>query len=83
MKLRSKLAGISLATSVVLIAATPAFAGSISGSGASFPQTFIDSCAKEFARTTSDTVNYPAGGSSKGRSDFTAGLVDFAASDAP
>jgi len=83
MKLRSKIASISIATSFALIAATPAFAGSISGSGASFPQTFIDSCAKEFARTTGDTVNYPAGGSSKGRSDFSANLVDFAASDAP
>jgi phosphate transport system substrate-binding protein len=35
----------------------------------------------EFTKDTGHTVNYTAGGSGKGRTDFASNLVDFAASD--
>lgn len=77
---------VSLLTVAALIAGTsPASAaGTINGSGASFALPLIDACKGEFATATQNIVNYPAGGSTKGRTDFAAGnLVDFAGADAP
>ena len=82
MKFSKKVAITVLATSSLILSASPAFAGSINGSGASFALPLIDACKVEFTKDTGHTVNYTAGGSGKGRSDFTANLVDFAASDA-
>lgn len=83
MFLKKRLAKISIATSALLLVASPAFAGSINGSGATFAAPLIDSCKVDFAAETGHTVNYSGGGSGKGRSDFTGNLVDFAGSDAP
>jgi len=71
-----------LATSGLILSSAPAFAGAINGSGATFAQPLIDVCKVEFTKDTGHTVNYTAGGSGKGRTDFTNNLVDFAASDA-
>jgi phosphate transport system substrate-binding protein len=82
MKLRKRMAIASIAASALVLSAGPAFAGSINGSGATFAQPLIDVCKVEFTKDTGHTVNYTAGGSGKGRTDFTNNLVDFAASDA-
>ena len=82
MKLGKKVAIIAIATSSLILSSSPAFAGSINGSGATFAQPLIDVCKVEFTKDTGHTVNYTAGGSGKGRTDFASNLVDFAASDA-
>jgi phosphate transport system substrate-binding protein len=83
MNSRKRLAVIAIATSALFVSVTPAFAGSINGSGATFALPLIDACKADFAKDKGHTINYPGGGSGKGRTDFTAGLVDFAGSDAP
>jgi phosphate transport system substrate-binding protein len=82
MKLSKRMAIASIAASALLLSSGPAFAAQINGSGATFAQPLIDVCKVEFTKDTGHTINYTAGGSGKGRSDFTANLVDFAASDA-
>lgn len=82
MKYSKKLAVVALATSGLILSSSPAFAGQINGSGATFAQPLIDVCKVEFTKDTGHTVNYTAGGSGKGRNDFKNNLVDFAASDA-
>ena len=82
MKFQSKLAVTVIATAALVLSSSPAFAGQINGSGATFAQPLIDVCKVEFTKDTGHTVNYTAGGSGKGRTDFTKNLVDFAASDA-
>ena len=82
MKLGKKVAIVAIAASSLILSSSPAFAGQINGSGATFAQPLIDVCKVEFTKDTGHTVNYTAGGSGKGRTDFTNNLVDFAASDA-
>jgi len=82
MKLGKKVAIVAIAASSLIISSSPAFAGQINGSGATFAQPLIDVCKVEFTKDTGHTVNYTGGGSGKGRTDFTNNLVDFAASDA-
>jgi phosphate transport system substrate-binding protein len=86
-KMKSRLSlAVSLLTVTALIAGTsPASAaGTINGSGATFAAPLIDACKGDFTAATQNIVNYPGGGSSKGRTDFAAGnLVNFAGSDAP
>ena len=82
MKFYNKMAVVFLATSGLVLSSSPAFAGQINGSGATFAQPLIDVCKVEFTKDTGHTINYTAGGSGKGRTDFTNNLVDFAASDA-
>jgi phosphate transport system substrate-binding protein len=81
MKLQRKMAVTVIATAALVLSSAPAFAGQINGSGATFAQPLIDVCKVEFTKDTGHTVNYTAGGSGKGRTDFTKNLVDFAASD--
>lgn len=63
--------------------ATMASAESISGSGATFPQTFQAAATVEYTKGSGHTVTYanPGGGSSKGKTDFFANLTDFGGSD--
>jgi phosphate transport system substrate-binding protein len=82
MKFSKKMAVATLAASGLFLSSSPAFADQINGSGATFAQPLIDVCKVEFTKDTGHTINYTAGGSGKGRSDFTSNLVDFAASDA-
>lgn len=83
MKARKSLAVIVTAASALILSALPAYAENLNGSGATFAQPLIDACKGEFTRETGHTLNYPGGGSGKGRTDFAARLVDFAGSDAP
>ena len=82
MKLGKKVAIVAIAASSLILSSSPAFAGQINGSGATFAQPLIDVCKVEFTKDTGHTINYTAGGSGKGRTDFSKNLVDFAASDA-
>ena len=55
--------------------------GTISGAGATFPQPVYDEWASRFKDNTGTTVNYNAIGSGGGIAQFTAGTVDFGATD--
>jgi phosphate transport system substrate-binding protein len=57
-------------------------AGSINGAGATFPQPVYDEWGSRFKSKTGTTVNYQGIGSGGGVAQFTAGTVDFGASDA-
>ena len=81
---RKKLAIIAITASSLFLSTNPAFAGTtLNGSGATFASPLIDACKSDYAADTGNTINYTGGGSGKGRTDFTSGLVDFAGSDAP
>ena len=83
MNSRKRLAIIAVATSALVMSATPAFANqSLNGSGATFALPLIDACKADFTKDKGHTINYPGGGSGKGRTDFSNNLVDFAGSDA-
>jgi phosphate transport system substrate-binding protein len=56
--------------------------GSISGAGATFPAPVYEEWASRFKSKYGTTVNYNAIGSGGGIAAFTAGTVDFGASDA-
>jgi phosphate transport system substrate-binding protein len=56
--------------------------GAISGAGATFPQPVYDEWGSRFKDKTGTTVNYNPIGSGGGIAQFTAGTVDFGASDA-
>jgi len=57
-------------------------AATLNGSGATFPKGFYDEVIAEFqAEHPSVTVNYPGGGSGKGRQDLADATVDFAGTD--
>ena len=85
MKSRLSIAVSLLTVSALIVGTSPASAaGTINGSGATFAAPLIDACKGDFTAATQNVVNYPGGGSGKGRTDFSAGnLVDFAGSDAP
>ena len=82
MKSRKSLAVIATAASALIFSALPAYAETLNGSGATFALPLIDACKVDFAKDSGHTINYPGGGSGKGRTDFASGLVDFAGSDA-
>jgi len=80
---RKKLAVVVITASALLASSSPAFAAVINGSGATFAQPLIDSCRVQFLKETGHEVNYGAGGSGKGRTDFSNKIVDWAGSDTP
>ena len=80
---RKKLAVVVFTASALLASSSPAFAAVINGSGATFAQPLIDSCRVQFLKETGHDVNYGAGGSGKGRTDFANKIVEWAGSDAP
>src|SRR2546430_3594820 len=55
--------------------------GTISGAGATFPQPVYDEWGNRFKSQTGTTVNYNPIGSGGGIAQFTAGTVDFGATD--
>jgi phosphate transport system substrate-binding protein len=61
--------------------ANGATGGAISGAGATFPQPVYDEWANRFKQATGTTVNYNGIGSGGGIAQFTAGTVDFGATD--
>jgi phosphate transport system substrate-binding protein len=56
--------------------------GTINGAGATFPQPVYTEWAARFKDKTGTTVNYQGVGSGGGIAQFTAGTVDFGATDA-
>jgi phosphate transport system substrate-binding protein len=79
---RKKLAVVVIATSALIASSSPAFAATLNASGATFAIPLLDACKVDFNKDTGHTINYTGGGSGKGRTDFSAGIVDFAGSDA-
>jgi phosphate transport system substrate-binding protein len=63
-------------------ASGPQAGGTLNGAGATFPQPVYQEWAARFQKTTGTTVNYQGIGSGGGIAQFTAGTVDFGASDA-
>ena len=57
--------------------------GTINGAGATFPQPIYSEWAARFKEKTGITVNYQGIGSGGGIAQFTAGTVDFGATDSP
>jgi phosphate transport system substrate-binding protein len=57
--------------------------GTLNGAGATFPQPIYSEWAARFKEAQGTTVNYQAIGSGGGIAQFTAGTVDFGATDAP
>ena len=57
--------------------------GSLNGAGATFPQPVYQEWAARFQKKAGTTVNYQGIGSGGGVAQFTAGTVDFGASDSP
>jgi phosphate transport system substrate-binding protein len=55
--------------------------GSINGAGATFPQPVYNEWAARFKQQSGTTVNYQGIGSGGGVAQFTAGTVDFGATD--
>ena len=80
---RKKLALVVITASALLASSSPAFGAVINGSGATFAQPLIDSCRVQFLKETGHEVNYGAGGSGKGRTDFANKIVEWAGSDTP
>jgi phosphate transport system substrate-binding protein len=62
--------------------ARSASGGTLNGAGATFPQPVYQEWAARFQKDTGTTVNYQGIGSGGGIAQFTAGTVDFGASDA-
>lgn len=83
---RTAVARKAIAGLVAGLVAGTAFAGaahaeSISGSGATFPKTFLDACIPLFNQKSGHTLSYNAKGSGGGKTDFKNGLTDFAGTD--
>jgi phosphate transport system substrate-binding protein len=57
--------------------------GTLNGAGATFPAPVYTEWAARFKDDTGTTINYQAIGSGGGIAQFTAGTVDFGATDAP
>jgi phosphate transport system substrate-binding protein len=57
--------------------------GTINGAGATFPAPVYSEWAARFKESNGTTVNYQAIGSGGGIAQFSAGTVDFGATDAP
>ena len=72
----------SSSTSSTSTASSKKVGGTISGAGATFPQPVYDEWGNRFKSKTGTTVNYNPIGSGGGIAQFTAGTVDFGASDA-
>ena len=62
-------------------ASTAKAGGSINGAGATFPQPVYNEWAARFMETDGTSVNYQGIGSGGGIAQFTAGTVDFGATD--
>jgi len=81
--IRKVVAAIGVSVVASLATTSVALAESASGSGATFPQNFLANATVNFNAKTGHNVTYanPGGGSTKGKSDFKAGLTDFGGSD--
>jgi phosphate transport system substrate-binding protein len=77
-KISGILAAAALLASVAFVAPAAHASETITGSGASFMNSFQQTCS---ALYTKNKVNYTSTGSGTGRSQFTAGTTDFGGTD--
>ncbi len=80
MRLTRHFAPIALAATLFL---GPAFAGDITGAGATFPYPIYAKWADAYKKSTGTGMNYQSIGSGGGIKQITAKTVDFGASDMP
>jgi phosphate transport system substrate-binding protein len=73
----------SVALGAVASFATPAFADSFTGAGATFPAPVYQAWAQQYKGVSGDQLNYQAIGSGGGIRQIKAKTVDFGASDKP
>jgi phosphate transport system substrate-binding protein len=74
-------AGLILGLTSSLAMSGIAHGANISGSGATFPKTFLDACIPLYNQKSGHTLSYTAKGSGGGKTDFKAGLTNFAGTD--
>jgi len=77
---RSRIAAV-LAAAGLVFSSTPAHAVDLQGSGATFVAPLLEACKAGFAKTTSHSFTYGAGGSGAGQRNSDAGVGDFWFSD--
>jgi len=65
----------------LVFSSTPAHAVDLQGSGATFVAPLLEACKAGFAKTTSHSFTYGAGGSGAGQRNSDAGVGDFWFSD--
>jgi phosphate transport system substrate-binding protein len=80
-KLNHPLTGFCLTT--LILTSGVAFAGDISGAGATFPQPIYAKWAESYKMQTGMGMNYQAVGSGNGLQQVQSSTVDFGATDAP
>ena len=74
----------STTTSSAPASSTSNLSGTLNASGSTFQLTFQEAAIAAFKSVQSGmTVNYGGGGSGKGRTDLSSGVVNFAGSDSP
>src|SRR5271165_2535322 len=78
----SSSSGSSSATGSASASSGAKLSGTLNGSGSTFQTTFQETAISSFKSVQpSMTVNYGSGGSGKGRTDLSSGVVNFAGSD--
>jgi phosphate transport system substrate-binding protein len=71
-------------TSSASASSNSSLSGTLNGSGSTFQTVFQEAAVSAFKSVDSGiTVNYGSGGSGKGRTDLSSGVVNFAGSDSP
>jgi phosphate transport system substrate-binding protein len=71
-------------TSSASASSNSSLSGTLNGSGSTFQTVFQEAAISAFKSVDSGiTVNYGSGGSGKGRTDLSSGVVNFAGSDSP
>lgn len=80
--MKTKLFIAVLAISASTFITPIAHAANLQGAGSSFAANFIDKCRVAYS-STGNVITYTPNGSSSGKSQLSAGLLDFAVSDVP
>ncbi len=73
----------AVALGAAVVVASPAYADSFTGAGATFPAPVYQAWAQQYKGVTGDALNYQAIGSGGGIRQIKAKTVDFGASDKP
>jgi phosphate transport system substrate-binding protein len=79
--LKKRVAFVGMAVVSSLAITSVAHAESVTGGGASFPDTFLQPATKAFNEKTGHNVQYAPSGSSTGQSSFKGGTFDMGGSD--
>ena len=84
-KILASVAALAVLAGVALVgpSASAVTATAIAGKGSSFANGALQYCLSHYDPTSGDTVTYTATGSGTGRTEFAAGSIAWAATDAP